>query len=521
MKAAPRIISFILALFLCAFALAGCAVESNEPPGLTLSDGMPPQPPSRGEGEGVFNATLYFVSEDGRRLATEERNLSCGSAKSMEYAAVEALMEGPKSPSLQPSISDRLSLNRVEVSMKICSVYLNGSFPREPEDWLVVRAAIAATLRATTGAQGVNVLYNGKEQGYNNLPLGEARPISEALDVYKSNLNQIYLPGDGEAGGYTTHYATLYFANGEGTLLAAQSASISYSADIPLMELVEMLTSKLTAGDPGGGGLEPVLPADFQLAAEPKITVAGMEETVSPSSAQEEDARDGVPEPATASLPLYAPKLVELTIRKPAMSYDETLMCAALTMTLTGYLPSLNGIRVFTVDEEGVLTKLYAHEDYLTRDLFRDMLGTSIELAYPDSEGLMLKRVPRMIPFHSLLEPQQRLVELLRGPADPGVQYPLFGEEDVEEVYIAEGVAVVNWKAGFSAKLEEMVSQAESSLPQERRALLFLYGVINTFAQIPYVNRVWMLEDGQKLGTVAGIYLGNALVCSPGLMESE
>lgn len=517
-----RLTALLLAAAMCAAFLTACATEGNEPPELALSAGLPPQRSQWGNDEGSFQATLYFLSEDSRKLSTEERTLSCGSSQGMEYAAVAALIKGPESPSLQNSVSSRLNLDRVEVSMGVCNVYLNGSLPREGQDWLIARVAIAATLRDTTGTEGVNVFYSGKEQGYNSMPLGEARPISEALDVYLSNIDRLYLEEASEAGRYSTHYATLYFANAEGTLLAAQSASLSYAVDAEPLALVEMLTSKLAAGDPGGSGLEPVLPADFQLAAEPKIVVIGAENPTPEQNAKNTANPAGAtPGPTTAPLPLYAPKIVELTIKEPALSYDETLMCAALTMTLTGYLPSVNGIRVFIQDDTGAVTKLYQQEDYLTRELFRDLLGTSVVLAYPDSEGLVLKRVERIIPSSQTLDPYQRLCELLRGPADPGVQYPVFTEQDVESVYISDGVAVVNWKAGFSQKVEEMIAQKNSSIPAERRELLFLYGVVNTLAQFPYVNRVWMLEDGKKLGTVGQMYLGNALVCSPGLMESE
>ncbi|MEI3423836.1 MAG: hypothetical protein V8Q85_01760 [Christensenellales bacterium] len=55
----------------------------------------------------------------------------------------------------------------------------------------------------------------------------------------------------------------------------------------------------------------------------------------------------------------------------------EWLMCAALTLTLTGYLPGISGIVLYVEAEDGTRTKLVDDVDYLTRDMYTDMLGTS------------------------------------------------------------------------------------------------------------------------------------------------
>lgn len=58
-------------------------------------------------------------------------------------------------------------------------------------------------------------------------------------------------------------------------------------------------------------------------------------------------------------------------------------------------------------------------------------------------------------------------------------------------------------------------------VPADRREQLFIYSVVNALTEIQGIYRVWMLEDGNKLGTVGALYLGNALLRNPGIMIDE
>ena len=50
---------------------------------------------------------------------------------------------------------------------------------------------------------------------------------------------------------------------------------------------------------------------------------------------------------------------------------------------------------------------------------------------------------------------------------------------------------------------------------------MFIYSVVNTLTELEGVSRVWMLEDGKKLGSVDEIYLGNALMRNPGILVDD
>lgn len=527
MRGCVKRIALMLALALAAQLFSACSEETDYPPALPESSATPPARVDTDQA--FFAAQLYFVSEDGRKLYPEEHALVYGVGVSRAEAAINGLLAGPDSALLQPSMPDGLYLEHVEISLDVCNVYFTGDFPNEIRTWLTARAAIAATVNAAEGVGTVNVFFNGVEPGYLGRPLGLQLPVSDALDVYLKNMQQDYevIPSQpqGEAVAYETHGATLYFTDVSRSLLVAKNTELTYAVNAGSLELVQLIFGKLLAGDSGVNSLEPVLPAGVAIAAEPVFYYYGDEPgapktaAATPTSEPAETGGYNDP-PESPPVPQDGEKayILDLTLGYGAQGaeFDETLMCAALTMTLTSYIPGLDGVRVSILSPDGGARPLC--EDYFERSDFREMIGHGVTLYYPDGEGLALLPARRIVQSASVYDPKLRLSELLSGPADPGVAYPSFGPEDIRDVYVSNGVAVVDWKAGFAEKLRGVIANADSPIPRSRRELMFVYGVINTLCTLPYVERVWMLEDGQKLGTIGELYLGNPLVKSPGLI---
>ena len=79
----------------------------------------------------------------------------------------------------------------------------------------------------------------------------------------------------------------------------------------------------------------------------------------------------------------------------------------------------------------------------------------------------------------------------------------------------------MDWKQGFEEGLRKYIDQPEGSIPSDKRERMFIYSVVNTLTELEGVSRVWMLEDGKKLGSVDEIYLGNALMRNPGILVDD
>ena len=518
-KARIKLYTRALALILSAL-LTGCAVAGETTPQLPESEAMPPTLSDGIEGEGSFTAKLYFRSEDGLRLVAETRDISYTGNISRAQAVVEALAQGPSSSMLRASLPDNMDLDRVELSTDACNVYLlSSSLPPSAQEWLIARAAVAATIYEAEGVGSVNLYLNGVEPGVNRQALGALAPITERLDTYVANMLQEfenwYSEEGSEAGSFATRTATLYFTDFEGEVLIARNSTVNYDRTEDAGGIAALLVAKLRDGDVN---LEPVVPADLTLAERPLVTpLEQVQAALWPESEEEGDS----PHPQNPEQAESGESIITLRFEKPTYDYDPNILAGALTMTLTGYIPNAAGVAIYLKGEDGAYVNLAGAKGYYSRTDFSDMIGASIYLPFPDAEGSTLYRVPRAVPGKSVYDPRVRLEELFKGPADPGVLYPLFTADDIQSVYVIGDLAVLNWQRGFAEKLPALMEAEDFNLPKERRERLFIYSVVNAISEIPGIQRVWMLEDGKKLGAVKDIYLGNALMRNPGIMIDE
>ncbi|OQB24175.1 MAG: Sporulation and spore germination [Firmicutes bacterium ADurb.Bin182] len=484
----------LIAVILAFIMLTGCASPFEYPAELPVSTTVPPGAPSEGEAVDEFKTELFFVSEDGRLLSPETRAVPRYEGQSRAAAALLELEKGPVSPSLTGSVPKGLSVERVELSLDSANVYYSGRFPAHIKDWLVLRAAVAAVVFAAEGINSVNVFFDSMEPGYAGRALGALSPIEGALDVYLDNLRQEYevLTESTEASSYESRMATLYFSDTTGRMLLGNNRPLYYDRRADSVTIIQDLLRELITG-PKTGGLEPVLPAELTLAEEPKI-----EYVYPPESGAFDDEGTYV---------------IDLNFIAPSSDFDERLAYGAIVLTLTGYLPQVKSVRISFTDEDGTVKKTVPGGGF-SRDGFSDLVGHPVTIAFPDPDGSALYRVSRAVAQKSVYDAGARLDELFKGPADPGVLYPVFSIDDVKDVYIAGDTAVIDWKEGFSGKLTELV-KAEGSLPKERREQLFIFSVINTVTEIPGLSKVLMLENGRTPITEGRIYLGNPLLRNP------
>ena len=517
-------LSLVLALVL---AMGGCTSKGETVPPMEVSQDMPPTLEEGVAREGSFEAKLYFLSEDELRLVPETRQITYTGNISRAQAVIEALTQGPSSDVLRPCLSGNYTLERVELSSDACNVYLLSSSLPTFAEWLAARAAVAATIYDAEGIGSVNLYLNGVEPGYGGRPLGALAPISEQLGTYIANMEQEFRAlaqqTGTEAGSYENRTVTLYFTDLEGELLIARNSTVNYDSSETRADVAGLLVSKLLDGD---ASLEPVVPADLTFAEQPQSIFSEDFLAQLQPQAQEQDAEEGdVPHPVDPfyeqTREKYEKQIIALRFKEPTYAYDEKILAGALTMTITGYLPNTEGVAIYMQQSDGTYRNLDPEGLYFTREDFSDMVGVNVYLPYPDAEGSVLHRVSRAVSSLRAYDPEVRLAELFKGPADPGVMYPLFTQEDVESVYVTGDLAVVNWRAGFTEKLQALLEYEDFEVPVERREQLFIYSVVNALTEIQGIYRVWMLEDGNKLGTVGEMYLGNALLRNPGIMIDE
>ena len=517
---AKKTICFLLAAAICTGAFSGCSGGSADVPEMTLSDYVP----KREGDEDVFTAQLYFVSDDGLHLSVEEREVRCGKGMSRAEAAISALIDGPMTTVLNQSVPGDMLLQRVETSYEACNVYLLASYTPDARTWATAQAAIAATVYACENIASINLYLNGMAPAYYGRAMGAVTPISNTLDAYIVELQQQYADiaqgtdNETEAGVYETRIATLYFTDSSNTLLIAKNTTLNYDSSETSVRISYQILNKLLDG---AEGLEAVLPADLQLHSpirlvpEKSYNSGGAGNIEDGESPHPSETAPEIEKPEDQGLTQGEPMVAEIVIDKPKEKYDEAILSGALTLTLTGYIPDLIGVSIAVIDEGGNTTEL-APKGYFTREDFSSRIGRIV------SDGSLLYRAPRAVSSEESYDPLAILTELLSGSADLGGMCGGFTADDIAGVYKTDNTIVIDWKAGFADKLRAYInSQDNTGIPQENRERAFVYSIVNTLTEIEDIGRVWMLEDGKKLGVMDKIYLGNSLMRNPGILVSK
>ena len=421
-----RLAAVLLAVITAVPAVfAGCSNDSDYAPPLTLSASMPPEVAAE---HGAFTAELYFVSEDGRRLASEQHTITYSLSGSRAEAAVKELVAGPDTDKFSASIPSGFTFDRVEISNETCSVYFTGSYPETEREWLIARAALAQTLYKVEGVESVSIFLNGVEPGYYGYEMGAQRPPSDTLDVYISSMKNEFetLAGviQSGAGTYVTRTLALYYADESGTLLMGKNVELSYDTAASKANYVEMLVNRMMQDASGRRIQDSALPEELVFAQPPRVTYIATGDSVDDAEPPEGD-RSCVAELVFNSLP-------------DGVNYD--IICGALTLSITGSMTDIAGVSIrFVENPEDT-----GDGSYFVRGDFSGFLGRSACVLFPDADGTVLHRVMRSFPSNSIYDPSARLAALFSEPSEPGETYPLFTSEDIERVYITDDIAVVD-----------------------------------------------------------------------------
>lgn len=486
----------------------GCSAQTEEIPDMVLSSTMP-RPEAEREYP-YFETTLYFPSADNGQLIPQNHRIVMSGDGSHVEAAVRALFESPGTQTQQAVLQTGLEYEKMEISSDLCNVYVRGGVELDEKKWVRARAALAATVQAVDGTSNINLYYNQEEPGYIGRPLGALSPIVEKLDVYVRNLELEYeaLQKEREEktadASFELRNAALYFMDETGGLLLSQCRMVSYEAlstteDVALI-LLEALKQPL---EDGKQQVWPALPKDME---------AFHVRFVPDAAAQVQDeTEDAVP-----TAPMEGPGILELALTRSAEPVDEDMLCASITLTLSGFLPQLHGVRIAFVQSETANLNT-ADWRFCTREDFSGRIGHGVAFCYPQEDGIGLYRTTCAVAGDDSYAPETRLGTMLES-AESKAYFSGFGAADIANIYISGNTAVVDWKAGFGKKLAALAEDGACPLPEEKRVWLFVYSVVNTMTEFPGLQQVWMLEDGKKMGTCGGLYLGNALMRNPGIM---
>lgn len=488
----------ICALLLAVALLGGCAAaipirpeaDSTLPP-----PSVPFAAPLGDAGESQAQTVLLSLpsAKNGRLEYVQERVLVSHNRHPAEFT-IRRLFSYSGTTQVAPlSQSAQLALNpgsSIEISGGTATVNLAPSaLTLSNQERYLVSRAIANTLTQWGDIRAVNVLINGRHPGLDTaatMPMGS---LGRSSDGDIASLWEAISRSPASNDSAYTGAATLYYPAAAGRGILATTATISAPSRAPAdltMALLGALSDQ--TGLPDNTPRVPDLPT--LLSEEPLI---------------EENAGS-------------TGRVVRLAFHESmnealiSAGIPRSVMMAALTYTLTTFLPYTTGIAVTIGQEpivavvpaglyEGAGEQILFDKGIMQRGQFKAFLLDVCTLYFANAQG-RLSGTQRPIPYYQVYNPRYLLGQLMLGPQSTdsvnGLASVLPDElkdADLLGVTRQNDTMLVN----FSGKLRDLAAPMD-----ERQELLMTYALVNTLTWQKNASRVCLFLDGSQQGTLAG-----------------
>ena len=423
---------------------------------------------------------LYFPGvDDPETLFAENRSVDVSSASSLVDEAIDALLAGPADENLFALIPEDVHLVMTEQSANLVTVHLSEKFLQLDDRSLVLaKLSIVNTLTAIPGVEYVTLMCNEKEVTIMGYTSGPETTFTGTLDEKIDQMEQSLLSGTDE------RTITLYFQDGSKDYLLPEVRSISDSQDMATTIVTELL-----AGPQDTMRCTPVFAEGIELLEEPKLSQNELGQNV-------------------------------LTINistDPAFwtesSGKRMIRAGAVVLSVLNNMPDVDYVSL-KMDSVSINRYISGKMGNLSSSMFRDLVGDTITLYFPDTSSQMLVQVQRSVDQSSVGRPRQILYELLEGPAASENEQaaPLaagWRNVDILGLRIQNGLLTVN--------LSQNALDALFALDRDQQYTC-IYAIVNSLCQVKGVNRVRFTVEGHSIESGGEISLSSALMPNIGLV---
>ena len=495
----------LLMALVCALMLSGCMPLSvnlqRDDQQITL-----PEPSSRPVdpviGDSMeaasYYATLHFVSADRQRLVPFSRAITVTPGQSLVTETLLALLSAEHVPGAYSPFPEGTTLLGVERNGGVAVVDLSLEARNVDSDqqrmWM--REAVAATIVGLDGIEQVNVLVAGREEGMLSLPSGASSGDRTSLSAYwmMVTTERELLSRQDDDTSAVEREAVIYYASSDGNYIAPETKTVIVEKDDCITSVIEALT----AYEGESAAVRSPFPQKTDvLTEEPEIVETGS---------------------GRRMVKLVFDANLIATLERENLS--EWQLYAALTYTLTGFVPDVDGLIVYIGDGQLTRTErggkeLTFTDGEMTRSLYPDAVCRMAAAYMTASDGGLL-RLDRPLDQKSAVSPRAILSELFEGPAEweknaarvlpDGVSI-----DDVLGIRIEEGEATVNLSSNFYRCCQSLTAQQERNL---------IYAFVNALTELPLVSAVRFQVEGETVDRlVSSLYLRGALMRNPGIIR--
>lgn len=489
-----------LCLTLC-LCLCGC-VAGVDALNKTSSVTLPPAqveydaPTGDTNQETAQSVLLYVPSAAGTRLIAQTEKIVLSAARHPAEATLRRLFAfagNDSAQSLSPDVTLQLStVNPVEISGDTATVNLAASaLSLSHSDLYVVCQAIANTLTQWGDIRYVNVLVSSIQPG---LDVGASVPAgcfaANAADTIDAMLTASQTQSAAPADRRISLNATLYYPTYSGKGILAETRTLSF-AGRDKGEMIKTLLSALSQGAQTLGNT----PAMPDLSA--YLTEAAAVQEIAVSGGQ-------------CAVLRFTQSFNDVLI---AAGIPRSVMMAALTYTLTTFVPGLSGVTAYIGDElvsvvvpggvyEGADEPVNFQNGVMRRSDFSHFLLSNCTLYFSDGAG-HLTAVQRPIPYYETRSARYLINCLMQGPQPcdnaPGIQTVLpdtLGDADVLGLGLSGTTLLLNLSQHAAADMAQVEPTSER---------LMVYALVNTLTELRGVSGVCFFFAGAQRDSLAGV----------------
>ena len=486
--------------------LGGCSARLQESPQedltltqITLDAEAPEQDMIEPQEETVM---LYFLDEEGMVLVPVARTITVEAGMHRAEAALRALCAGPlEDEAAYWPEAGALSVRRgFELSGGVATVSLPARMRAlSPEALYAVRMAITHTLTEFAEISYVNVLVDGREEGFDlaaTMPVGALSRV-EDLDVSSRYLRQDELRQSAQDAG-VARLTTLHFPSKDGRWILPEVRRVTYAALQPIEYLYTILEEI-------GKGTDNPLAMDVPA---PMKYIEEMPEIVRTD--------DG----AYRAIEIRLDAEIDTALLDSGLTRGAYI--ALLTDTLMGFVPGLDGVLVRIGGEQvtGISAEdtpdgreIVFEQTLATREDFAGYIGAPGTLYLPAREGVKLTRVSCIFPQELQFDARQRLWQLAQALDEIGAIGEAVEEADILAVSVDRERILLNLSGGFAASIAGL-TQA-----QERAAV---YSIVNTLTEGIAAERMAFFFEGKQVERLAGgLEMRGEFLRNPGMVVTK
>ena len=442
----------------------------------------------------TVDATLYFPAADGQSLVPVAESVFVAGGDTLPRRLVEALLEAEPPEGAQAVAPEGTGVLSVRQSGGVAVVDLSiDARGAQGRSALLTRAAIVRTLCGMGGVEAVDVLAAGRVEWPFTLPCGAGMASLGSV-----NAQWAQAQADDEQ-------------LKDGETQVERDVVLYYPARGASRVVPQLRTLSITGGDMIGPVLEALESAE------------GLNASLMPALPDGDNPLVTGAEIVTLDSGLRVARLtfdgnLSAILERARLSAWQTY--AALTVTLTGFIPGLDGVQIYVGD--GQLTRLDTPEGevaltngVMTRALFERVIGTlaTVYMTAPDGS---LRALGRAMSPEDALSPRMLIAPLFGEPMawEESVVRVIpdgLSADDLIGVRIEDGEAVLNFSAAFYAGCQRLTPQQERNL---------IYALVNTLTERDDVKAVRFQIEGETVPSLAhDINLLGPLLRNPGLIR--